>query len=122
MNTRQIDNPQMESISFNVGMDPNFGNGSPMKLKRKAFVQVVPGTEIEVVYNNNIIYERRFGNNIEPREILVEVKDVEPYPNCNFWVDDRFLLPGNGVQYAQEIEIRTTSPSARIVESTFMDK
>lgn len=116
------ENAAMEMKSYRVGMDPDFGRGSPMKLKRKAMIQVVPGTDLEIWFQGRAIYERRFGNTTEPREILVEVKDVNPYPNCNFWVDDRFLLPGNGMEYMQEIEVRTTAPSVRIEESTFVDK
>ena len=122
MNTKIINNSKMEMLNFCVGMDQNYGAGTPMKLKRKAFLKVVPGTEIEIVYNGNIIYEHRFGNTTVPREILVEVKDVNPYPNCNFWVDDRFILPAPGVEYMQEIEIRTTSTCVRVVADTFMDK
>ena len=122
MNTIKIDNPAMEWKSFRVGMDPDFGVGSPMKLIRKAFVSVVPGTELEIWFQGKAIYEHRYGNTTVGNEILVAVKDVEPYPNCNFWVDDRFLLPGNGMQYAQELEVRTTAPQVRVEETTFMDK
>lgn len=122
MNTQQIENPAMEMKTYRVGMDPDFGRGGPMKLMRKAMISVVPGTDLEIWFEGRVIYERRFGNNTEPRDILVAVKDVNPYPNCNFWVDDRFLLPGNGMEYMQEIEVRTTAPSVQVVESTFMDK
>jgi hypothetical protein len=117
-----IDNQAMEMKSFKVGMDQDFGCGSPLKLMRKASVQIVPGTELEIWFRGKVIYERRFGNTTEPREIQVAVKDVEPYPNCNFWVDDRFLLGKGGIEYMQEIEVRTTSPLIRVEESTFMDK
>ena len=122
MNTRKIDNPAMEWRSFKVGMDPDFGRGSPMKLVRKAFISVVPGTELEIWFQGKAIYERRYGNTTVVREILVEVREVNPYPNCNFWVEDRFLLGGNGIEYFQELEVRTTSPAIRVIENTFMDK
>jgi len=122
MNTKIINNTVMTMQKISVGMDSEYGAGTPMKLKRKAYIDLVPGTELEIWFQGRCIYERKFGNNTEPREILVEVKDVMPYPNCNFWVDDRFLLGGNGIQYAQEIEVRTTAPEIRIIESTFMDK
>jgi len=122
MNTIKIENPEMEMKSFKVGMDPNFGCGGPMKLMRKAFIQVVPGTELEIRFQDRVIYERRFGNTTEEREILVEVRDVNPYPHCNFWVEDRFILDGNGIEYMQEIEVRATAPGIRVLESTFMDK
>ena len=122
MPSTTTENTSLEMKSYRVGMDPDFGRGSPMKLKRAAFIKVVPGTELEIWFQGKAIYERRFGNTTEAREILVAVKDVEPYPNCNFWVDDRFLLPGNGIEYMQEIEVRTTAPSVRIKESTFVDK
>jgi hypothetical protein len=122
MNTVKIDNPMKEWKSCRVGMDPNFGNGSPLKLMRKAFVSIVSGTELEIWFQGRAIYERRFGNDTIPREILVEVREVNPYPNCNFWVDDRFLLSGNGIEYAQELEVRTSAPLVRVIENTFMDK
>lgn len=122
MNTQKIDNPAKEWKSFHVGMDPNFGRGSPMKLMRKAFVSLVPGTELEIWFQGKAIYEHQYGNTTAVREILVEVREVNPYPNCNFWVDNRFLLPGNGMQYAQELEVRTTSPAIRVIENTYMDK
>ena len=112
----------MEMKSFKVGMDPDFGNGSPLKLMRTATVRVVPGTELEIWFQGRAIYERRFGNDTVPCDIQVAVKDVEPYPNCNFWVDDRFLLGKGGIEYMQEIEVRTTSPIVRVSETTFMDK
>ena len=112
----------MEMKSYRVGMDPDFGRGSPMKLMRKAFAQVVSGTELEIWFDGKVIYERKFGNQTEPHEILVRVMDVEPYPNCNFWVDDRFILPAPGVEYMQEIEVRTTSTCVRVIADTFMDK
>jgi len=120
--TTTTENPTMEWKSYKVGMDPNFGCGTPMKLMRWAMVQVIPGTEVEIWFQGKSIYERRFGNDTMPREILVAVKDVEPYPNCNFWVDDRFLLPKAGIQYMQEIEMRTTSSLVKVNENTFMDK
>lgn len=116
------ENPTMEMKSFRVGMDPDFGSGSPLKLIRTATVRVVPGTELEIWFEGKAIYERRFGNTTEPRDIQVAVKDVTPYPNCNFWVDDRFLLGKGGIEYMQEIELRTTSPHVSVEESTFMDK
>ena len=122
MATNKINNPMKEQVKINVGMDPNYGAGSPMKLMRKAQIHVCEGTEIEIWFNNKVIYERRFGNQTIPHDILVEVKDVQPYPNCNFWVDDRFILPGNGIQYMQEIEVRTNAPFINIFENTFMDK
>ena len=122
MNTIKIDNSAMELKSFKVGMDPDFGAGSPMKLMRKAFISVVPGTELEIWFQGRVIYERLFGNDTTGREILVEVRDVNPYLNCNFWVEDRFLLDGNGIQYAQELEVRTTAPAIRVIENTFIDK
>lgn len=122
MNTTTTNNPTMEMKSYRVGMDPNFGRGSPRKLMRKAFVQVASGTELEIWFDGKVIYERKFGNQTEPHEILVRVMDVEPYPNCNFWVDDRFILPAPGVEYMQEIEVRTTSTCVRVEANTFMDK
>lgn len=122
MNTIKIENPTMEWRSFKVGMDPDFGVGSPMKLTRKAFISVEPGTELEIWFQGKAIYERRFGNMTVGHEILVEVREVNPYPNCNFWVEDRFLLSGNGIEYFQELEVRTTSPAIRVIENTFMDK
>jgi hypothetical protein len=122
MNTTTTNNPTMEMKSYRVGMDPDFGRGSPMKLMRKAFVHVVPGTELEIRFDGKVIYERRFGNTTESHEIEVSVKDVNPYPNCNFWVDDRFVLPAPGVVYMQEIEVRTNAVSVRVEANTFMDK
>lgn len=116
------ENPTMEMKSFKVGMDPDFGRCSPMKLMRTATVTVTPGTELEIWFQGKAIYERRFGNTTETRDIQVAVKDVEPYPNCNFWVDDRFLLNKGGIEYMQEIELRTTSPLVSVEETTFMDK
>jgi hypothetical protein len=122
MNTVKIDNPAMELKSFKVGMDPNFGAKSPIKLNRNALVSVVPGTELEIWFQGKAIYERRFGNDTVPREIIVEVRDVNPYPNCNFWVEDRFILDGNGIKYFQELEVRTTAPTIHVIENRFMDK
>jgi hypothetical protein len=122
MPSTTTENTSMEMKSYRVGMDPEYGRGTYMKLMRKAFIQVVPGTELEIWFEDKVIYERRFGNTTDAHEILVAVKDVNPYPNCNFWVDDRFLLPGNGIQYMQEIEVRTTAPQVRVEESTFVDK
>ena len=122
MNTTTTNNPTMELKSYSVGMDPDFGRGRPMKLMRKAFVQVVPGTELEIWFDGNVIYERRFGNTTEQHEIEVAVKDVKPYPNCNFWVDDRFILPEPGVEYMQEIKVRTNAVSVRVEMNTSMDK
>jgi hypothetical protein len=122
-----FENPDMKEFkTFTIGFDFTYGNYTPMKRKMVGHITVEPGTVIMIELNNesqniHFNFNNVYPENTEKKTITLDMRDVEPYPNVNFRLGDKFILPGNGVTYAQQVKLTTNASRVECKWVTFVD-